>query len=197
MSAVHGAAFAEEGGSRRPGEQVRGEAGEKTRPDVGRAEEGGIRTDDRLLGRTAKEGAQEVVGPAWVAPRLSPPAAGARPNHRVELLPARRSGVARSSADPATHLTSPCPADPGTPQRGPRCGGPLPRLGSGYPTAIRSAAPRTGDASRRQSRRSRATAPAPPRQPDATPGPASPVPPSRPRTTHPCPVRWVHVRFVR
>ena len=53
-----------EGGCRRPREQVRGEAGEKTSPDVGRGEEGGIRADDRLLGRTAKEGGQEVVGPA-------------------------------------------------------------------------------------------------------------------------------------
>ena len=46
---------------RQAGEQVRRQAGEEAPADDGRGEEGGVGTDDRLLGRTQEASRQEVV----------------------------------------------------------------------------------------------------------------------------------------
>ena len=62
--------LAEEGSRRR--QQVRRQAGEDAPEDVGRGEESGIGTDDRLLG--AAQGRQEVAGNAGPAAESTTPA---------------------------------------------------------------------------------------------------------------------------
>ena len=78
--------LAEEGSCRRRGQQVRRQAGEEAPEDVGRGEESGIGTDDRLLG--AAKGRQEVAG-VLQAPRAPPRIENTCPRTRTST---RRSG---------------------------------------------------------------------------------------------------------